>query len=185
MGALNIFSFNPPFFLGADFPLFIVFLVCQEVEFMHRLFAKFACRRCVPLTLLGSVAALQCTALRFHANQTYTVPPMPPGLAPIHQKCFQLIHKARVMVFLTGTPQEPRCGFTARITSLLDQMGVPYSYYDINADDEVCEALKEYSQWPTYPQLYVDGQLIGGYDVCKEQVLSGELPRLLKEKGLV
>lgn len=89
------------------------------------------------------------------------------------------------MVFLTGTPQEPRCGFTARITSLLDQMGVPYSFHDINADDEVCEALKEYSQWPTYPQLYVDGQLIGGYDVCKEQVLSGELPRLLKEKGLV
>ncbi|CBH16175.1 monothiol glutaredoxin, putative [Trypanosoma equiperdum] len=97
----------------------------------------------------------------------------------------RIIAEDRIVIFLTGTPQEPRCGFTVKMVDMMHQLGVKYSFYNILEDDEVCEGLKIYSDWPTYPQLYIDGDLVGGYDVCKGMLLSGQLTKLLKEKDLL
>ncbi|KAG5511395.1 hypothetical protein JKF63_07358 [Porcisia hertigi] len=97
----------------------------------------------------------------------------------------EIIHHDRLVVFLTGTPQQPRCRFTAQLVDLLNQLGVKYSFFNIIDDDEVCEGLKAYSDWPTYPQVYVDGELLGGYDICKEMMLNGTLTSMLKEKNLM
>ncbi|KAH9577952.1 Glutaredoxin [Trypanosoma melophagium] len=96
-----------------------------------------------------------------------------------------IITRDRVVVFLTGTPKEPRCRFTVQMVDMMDQINIKYSFFNILDDDEVCEGLKKYSDWPTYPQLYIDGELIGGYDVCKNMMLNGELTKLLKDKRLL
>lgn len=90
-----------------------------------------------------------------------------------------LVKKDRVVLFLTGTPSRPRCGFAGRLVEMLDKYDVNYSYYDIMADDEVCEALKKFSDWPTYPQVYVNGELLGGMDICKEMHEKDELAAAL------
>ena len=97
----------------------------------------------------------------------------------------QKLKSARVVVFLTGTPQQPRCGFTMRMVDLLRQFGVAYTSYDILEDDDFCAGLKRYSDWPTYPQMYVDGELVGGYDATKQMALDGSLVKMLKEKQLL
>jgi len=104
---------------------------------------------------------------------------------PLHKKLHELIHQGRIVVFLTGTPEEPRCGFTARIVDLLAQLPIQYTPVNILDDDEVCEGLKSYSNWPTYPQVYIDGELIGGFDITRKMLLDGSLPKLLKEKKLL
>ena len=91
----------------------------------------------------------------------------------------------RVVVFLTGTPQQPRCGFTMRMVDLLGQFGVKYTSFDIMEDDNFCQGLKDYADWPTYPQFYVDGELIGGYDAIKTMALDGSLAKMLKDKKLL
>lgn len=90
-----------------------------------------------------------------------------------------LINKDRVMIFITGTPSRPRCGFTGRLIEMLGEYDVKYSYYDVMADDDACAALKTFSDWPTYPQVYVGGELIGGMDICKEMHEKGELAAAL------
>ncbi|KAF8291563.1 putative monothiol glutaredoxin [Trypanosoma cruzi] len=96
-----------------------------------------------------------------------------------------IILKDRVVIFLTGTPEEPRCRFTAQMVDMMQQMGVQYSFFNVLDDDDVCEGLKTYSDWPTYPQLYIDGELVGGYDVCNNMLLNGQLTRLFQEKKLL
>jgi Grx4 family monothiol glutaredoxin len=78
------------------------------------------------------------------------------------------IAKDKIVLFLTGTPSRPRCGFAGRLIEMLDGYDCEYSYYDIMQDDEVCQALKKFADWPTYPQVYVNGELMGGFDICKE-----------------
>lgn len=78
-----------------------------------------------------------------------------------------LINKEPVMVFIKGTPTEPRCGFTRTLIGLLNNMGAKYGHFDILSDSEVRQSLKVYSKWPTYPQLYVRGNLIGGLDIVQ------------------
>ena len=89
------------------------------------------------------------------------------------------INKDKVMLFLTGTPSRPRCGFAGRLIEILDQYDVEYSFYDIMQDDEACQALKKFADWPTYPQVYVNGELIGGFDICKEMHEKGSLAAAL------
>lgn len=96
-----------------------------------------------------------------------------------------MIGQDRVVCFLTGTPEAPRCRFTVALVDMLNQIGVEYSFVNILEDDEVCEGLKIYSSWPTYPQVYIDNELIGGYDIIKTMMLDGELPKLLKSKKLL
>lgn len=96
-----------------------------------------------------------------------------------------MIARDRIVIFLTGTPHQPRCRFTAMLVDMLNQIGIKYSYVNILEDDEVCEGLKVYSNWPTYPQIYIDQELIGGYDICKTMMLNGQLVDLLKSKKLL
>lgn len=104
---------------------------------------------------------------------------------PLHKKLDGLINQARIVVFLTGTPSQPRCGFTVRMVEMLEQLPIKYEFVNIMEDEEVCEGLKTYSQWPTYPQLYIDGELIGGWDITRQMVIDGSLIKILSEKKLL
>mmetsp|Transcript_2813 Transcript_2813/g.7742 ORF Transcript_2813/g.7742 Transcript_2813/m.7742 type:complete len:94 (+) Transcript_2813:886-1167(+) len=79
------------------------------------------------------------------------------------------------MLFMKGTPDAPECGFSSRIVALLNEHGVAYGSFDILRDPDVRQGLKEYSRWPTYPQLYAHGTLLGGLDVVAELAHSGQL----------
>jgi len=105
-------------------------------------------------------------------------------MSELHKTLSQMIRKDRVVVFLTGTPASPQCRFTRGMVDLLNAHSIPYIYFDVLEDDEVCEELKVFSNWPTYPQLYIDGELIGGYDISKEMARDGRLAALLREKGI-
>ncbi|XP_075360429.1 glutaredoxin-3 isoform X2 [Mycteria americana] len=87
----------------------------------------------------------------------------------------KLINAAPCMLFMKGSPKEPRCGFSKQIVEILNKHGISFSSFDIFSDEEVRQGLKTYSNWPTYPQLYVAGELIGGLDIVKELEASGEL----------
>lgn len=86
-----------------------------------------------------------------------------------------LVNYAKVMVFIKGTVDEPRCGFSNKMLALLKETKVPFSTFDILSDNTVREGLKVYSSWPTYPQLYVNGKLVGGLDIVKELQADGAL----------
>ncbi|KAM9379649.1 glutaredoxin-3 [Phaethornis superciliosus] len=87
----------------------------------------------------------------------------------------KLITAAPCMLFMKGSPKEPRCGFSKQMVEILNKHGISFSSFDIFSDEEVRQGLKTYSNWPTYPQLYVAGELIGGLDIVKELEASGEL----------
>ncbi|XP_042901927.1 glutaredoxin-3 [Parasteatoda tepidariorum] len=91
----------------------------------------------------------------------------------------KLINKAPVMLFMKGNPTGPRCGFSKQVIALLNSYNAKYETFDILEDFEVREGLKTFSNWPTYPQLYVKGDLIGGLDILKELSESGELKDIL------
>ena len=87
-----------------------------------------------------------------------------------------------VLLYMKGSPDFPQCGFSGQAVAALNAIGKPYAYVNIFEDPEVREGLKEYSNWPTFPQLYVKGELIGGCDIMIEMYNSGELQKLLDEQ---
>jgi monothiol glutaredoxin len=90
-----------------------------------------------------------------------------------------LIHSNKVILFMKGTRQFPACGFSNSVVQILKKEAVPFETFNILADAEVRQGLKEYSSWPTYPQLYVDGKFVGGCDIVTEMHQSGELAKEL------
>jgi len=90
-----------------------------------------------------------------------------------------------VVLFMKGTPDFPQCGFSAQTVAALRAVGAEFSYVNIFEEPEMREALKRLSNWPTYPQLYVKGELVGGCDIALEMYKSGELKQLLAEAGAV
>lgn len=90
-----------------------------------------------------------------------------------------------VVLFMKGTPDFPQCGFSAQAVAALRACNAQFKHVNIFEDPELREALKRYSNWPTYPQLYVNGELIGGCDITLEMYNSGELQKLLAEAGAV
>jgi len=90
-----------------------------------------------------------------------------------------------VVLFMKGTPDFPQCGFSAQAVAALRACGAQFRTVNIFDDPELREALKHHSNWPTYPQLYVNGELIGGCDIALQMYRSGELKRLLAEAGAV
>jgi monothiol glutaredoxin len=86
-----------------------------------------------------------------------------------------------VMLFMKGNPAMPQCGFSAAVVAILKEIGVPFGSFNILADQEMREGLKEYSRWPTYPQLYVKGKLVGGCDIVRELHQRGELKPILDQ----
>jgi monothiol glutaredoxin len=89
------------------------------------------------------------------------------------------IAEERVMLFMKGSPDEPRCGFSARTVSMLNALGVDYAALDILPDPRIRQELSAVSNWPTIPQLFVGGELVGGCDITTEMFESGELAKLL------
>lgn len=96
-----------------------------------------------------------------------------------------LINSSPVMLFMKGKPSEPKCGFSRKVVEILQQENVPFESLDILADEEVRQGLKVYSNWSSYPQLYIKGELIGGSDIVLEMQKSGELKKILHEKGIL
>ena len=86
-----------------------------------------------------------------------------------------------VVVFMKGTPQFPMCGFSGQVVQILDYLGVPYKGLNVLENDELRQGIKEFSNWPTIPQLYVNGEFVGGCDIMKEMYQSGELQKLILE----
>ncbi|KAI8490326.1 Glutaredoxin 3 [Branchiostoma belcheri] len=93
----------------------------------------------------------------------------------------KLVNSAPVMLFMKGTPEAPRCGFSRKMIDLLSGQKVRFSYFNILADEEVRQGLKTFSNWPTYPQLYANGELLGGLDIIKEMAESGDLASALPQ----
>lgn len=86
-----------------------------------------------------------------------------------------------VIVYMKGSPDMPRCGFSARTVQALNECGVEYAYVDILEDEEIRRELPKFSNWPTFPQLYVKGELIGGCDITLDLFRSGQLKPMLEE----
>lgn len=97
----------------------------------------------------------------------------------------KLVNQAPCMLFMKGNPANPRCGFSRTIVSILDGYKTDYKSFDILQDNDVREGLKKFSDWPTYPQLYLNGELIGGLDIVREMNESGELESMLPKKESV
>lgn len=92
-----------------------------------------------------------------------------------------MVNSADIFVFMKGTPDEPRCGFSYNTISIIKSLGHPFKSFDILTDEEMRQMVKEYSDWPTYPQVFIKGQLIGGNDIITEMFESGELQNLINE----
>lgn len=99
----------------------------------------------------------------------------------INERIRTMLDANPVLLFMKGNPDFPQCGFSAQVAAALRACGVSFASFNIFEDPEIREGLKTYSNWPTYPQLYVNGELIGGCDIVVEMYHSGELKKLLEE----
>jgi monothiol glutaredoxin len=102
-----------------------------------------------------------------------------------HTRIGALVASNDVLLFMKGTPLFPQCGFSSKAIAILDHLGVDYESVDVLQDMEVRQGIKEFSDWPTVPQLYVKGEFVGGSDIMMEMFEAGELHTLMHEKGLV
>src|SRR3974390_3075704 len=94
------------------------------------------------------------------------------------------IDEAPVMLYMKGNAMFPQCGFSARVVQILTHLGVPFQTANVLEDPELRDGIKQFSNWPTIPQLYVKGEFVGGCDIVTEMFQSGELSTLLAEKGI-
>ncbi|KAI8814536.1 glutaredoxin 3 [Cladochytrium replicatum] len=130
------------------------------------------------LTSLVSKYAKSVVPLAVPANPKSVEHDVPSDL---NTKLRNLINRSRVVLFMKGTPEAPRCGFSRKTVELLDSLKVPYSTFDILSDEDVRQGLKDFSKWPTYPQIYISGELLGGLDILKEMIDNGEFQTLIKD----
>jgi monothiol glutaredoxin len=86
-----------------------------------------------------------------------------------------------VVIYMKGTPQMPMCGFSSRAAAALSQCGQPFAYVNVLTDPEVFENLPRFANWPTFPQIYIDGELVGGCDITLELFEKGELQKMVEE----
>lgn len=105
--------------------------------------------------------------------------------ADVNERIRKEIATAPVVLFMKGTPDFPQCGFSAQTVAALQHLGARFHSVNIFEDDQMREALKRFSNWPTYPQLFVNGELIGGCDIAMQMYRSGELKQLLQSAGAV
>jgi len=97
----------------------------------------------------------------------------------LRERIESMLKSHRVLLFMKGNKMFPQCGFSAQVVGLLKESGVDFETHNILADPELRQGLKEYSNWPTFPQLYVDGQLVGGCDIVMDLHQTGELSKVL------
>ncbi len=94
------------------------------------------------------------------------------------------IETSDVVLYMKGTAAFPQCGFSAAVVQVLSQLGVPFKDINVLEDATIRQGIKDFTQWPTIPQLYVKGEFVGGCDIVREMFVSGELQELLEEKGV-
>ena len=102
----------------------------------------------------------------------------------IKQKIKNLIHDNQICLFMKGTPEAPQCGFSMAVSNILKHLKVDFKSINVLEDEKLRQGIKEYSDWPTIPQLYVKKEFIGGCDIVKEMYESGELLELLNSRGI-
>ena len=103
---------------------------------------------------------------------------------PAHDKIDAEVKANDVVLFMKGTAQFPMCGFSGQVVQILDYLGVPFKGVNVLDSDEIRQGIKDYSNWPTIPQLYVKGEFVGGCDIVREMFQAGELQQLFSEKGV-
>uniref|UniRef100_A0A0V0G8T5 Putative glutaredoxin-related protein n=1 Tax=Triatoma dimidiata TaxID=72491 RepID=A0A0V0G8T5_TRIDM len=131
-----------------------------------------------PSSLISSLKT-QVNGLNIKVGTRVIKPPVEPP--PLEERLKKLVNSAPVMLFMKGDAAHPRCGFSTQMVQLLDSNFVTYKTFDILNDNEVREGLKKFSNWPTYPQLYINGELIGGLDIVKELIACEELKKKLPD----
>ncbi len=104
---------------------------------------------------------------------------------PVFDRIRQEIDESPVVLYMKGTPMFPQCGFSAAVVQILSELGVKFKGVDVLMDPSLREGIKQFTNWPTIPQLYVQGEFVGGCDIIREMGASGELEQLLKERGLL
>ena len=105
-------------------------------------------------------------------------------MSPVNERIQNEIAANPVMLYMKGNAMFPQCGFSARVVQILTHMGVPFQTANVLEDPELRDGVKQFSSWPTVPQLYVKGEFVGGCDIITEMYQSGELETLLTEKGV-
>jgi monothiol glutaredoxin len=103
---------------------------------------------------------------------------------PVYERIEREIREHDIVLFMKGTPVFPQCGFSNLVVQVLSRLGVKFRGIDVLSDPELRQGIKEFSEWPTVPQLYVRGQFVGGADIVREMYLSGELAELLAARGI-
>ena len=103
----------------------------------------------------------------------------------INEQIKSLINENDICLFMKGTPDVPQCGFSLAVTNMLKLLNVKFKGINVLENDELRQGIKQYSDWPTIPQLYIKGEFIGGCDIVKEMFEKGELKELLKNKSLI
>jgi monothiol glutaredoxin len=102
----------------------------------------------------------------------------------VHDRIAQDVAQNDVLLFMKGTPVMPQCGFSAAVIHILSELGVKFKAVNVLADAEIRQGIKEFSNWPTIPQLYVKGEFVGGCDITREMFQAGELQQLFTDKGI-
>jgi monothiol glutaredoxin len=102
----------------------------------------------------------------------------------VKERIEQEISATPVVLYMKGTPVFPQCGFSAAVVQILSHLGVKFKGVDVLADPSVRQGIKEFSNWPTVPQLYVKGEFVGGCDIIREMFQTGELQQVLEQKGV-
>ena len=100
------------------------------------------------------------------------------------ERLTEIVQGNDVVLFMKGTPLFPQCGFSSRAVAILERLGVQYASVDVLQDMEIRQGIKEFSEWPTIPQLYVKGEFVGGSDIMMEMFEAGELEQLVTEVGV-
>jgi monothiol glutaredoxin len=101
-------------------------------------------------------------------------------MANINEKIESAVKENKVMIFMKGTRSFPQCGFSAATVAIFEQLGVPFATADVLSDPELRDAIKRYSNWPTIPQVFIDGKFVGGCDIIRELHETGELEPMVK-----
>ncbi|OWJ76732.1 Grx4 family monothiol glutaredoxin [Haematobacter missouriensis] len=104
--------------------------------------------------------------------------------SPVQDQIRDLVDSHDVVLFMKGTKSMPQCGFSSRVAGVLNYMGVDYTDVNVLAEADIRQGIKDFSDWPTIPQLYVKGEFVGGCDIVTEMTLSGELDQLFTAKGV-
>ena len=105
-------------------------------------------------------------------------------MSDAQQQIGETIKDNDVVLFMKGTKEMPQCGFSSRVAGVLNYMGVDYKDINVLADEQIRQGIKDFSDWPTIPQLYVKGEFVGGCDIITEMTLSGELDTMFDENGI-